>query len=1175
MPVWLVAGLALAYASFLYFIAHHADRRALIGMMTGPRPYTYALGLAVFCTSWTFYGSVGMAATRGLDFLTVYAGPILVFLLGYPLLKRIVTIGRNERTSSTADFIAARYGKNYGVALVATIICVVGIIPYIALQLQAVANSFDLLTNGVTAHTAAASTRSHEATVALPIALALGVFAILFGTRHADATEHQDGMFVAIAFESIVKFAAFVAVGTYALFLQGESAGDVVQWVGGDNAGVLARTSSLDTLLTLTLLSGLAILLLPREFHMMVVENRDLSELRAARWFFPAYLVGINLFVLPVAYAGLKEVGTLTAPDLYVIAVPLMRDSPSMAAIAFIGGLSAATAMVIVACVALAIMISNHIVLPYFISRQQHETADEFGDWGGLILQVRRAAIICVMLLAYLYYQASIQTQQLSQIGFLSFAAVAQLAPAFLGGLFWRNANARGAQCAMITGFGAWFVLLLLPTLTATPPIVTAEFVGAVVAAGLAEPAQAEALTGIDPFVSGTLISLALNFLAFVGGSLSRKPTPFERVQASVFIPDASANSGVMAFTRMRVTVGELRATISSYLGLEATTTSFEEYFRKQGIDPRADQLADGNLVRFAEQLLGRAVGSASARLILSLLTERRNAESPKTIQLLGEASEALQHNRGQLQTALDQVAQGICVFDADLRLTFWNRRMFELMDLPDRLQQVGTPLRDLTDAMIRADFLPQREAKTVLAKLSQPGARVRVEHSGNGRVIEIQTSPMPSAGLVATISDVTEAVRTADVLRRANEELEHRVATRTEELLSANEELARARMRADQANAGKTRFLAAAGHDILQPLNAARLYCAALLEGERSGPQSPALNNIDAALGSVETILSAVLEISKLDAGAMRARIAPFPAGKLLDSLRTDFAPAAAAKGLKLTVLPSSLLLNSDRDLLRRLVQNLVSNAIKYTRNGGVVVGIRRRGHEAVIEVVDSGIGMADADQTKAFQEFTRLDAGAREAGGLGLGLSIVERIAGVLGLSVQLRSVAGKGTRVSIIVPCATAQASAMAEPEHAPVAELRVTAGALVLCVDNDASILAGLEMLLSRWNCRPVTAMSGAEALTKLEALRETPDVALVDFHLAPDGGSDGETGLDVIALLRERFGTGLRACLVTADRGTQLARTAMDRDIDLLNKPVKPAALRAIINDAAPQRQAAE
>jgi PAS domain-containing protein len=314
-------------------------------------------------------------------------------------------------------------------------------------------------------------------------------------------------------------------------------------------------------------------------------------------------------------------------------------------------------------------------VLPFFISKQQAVSDDEFGDWGGLILQVRRAAITCVMLLGYLYYQASAQTLQLSQIGLLSFAAIAQLAPAFIGGLYWRNANARGAMLGMIAGFATWFALLLHPTLFGES-LAASLGGGTLVPAGLWTFGEAA-----SPFVSGTLASLAINLGFFVFGSLSRAPTAFERVQASVFIPDPQAGASSINFMRVRVTVAELRSTVASYLGEDPTRNSFEEHFRKLGIDPRNDQLADAQLVRFAEQLLGRAVGSASARLILSLLTERRNAESPKTIQLLGEASEALQHNRGLLMTALDQVAQGICVLDDDFRLAFWNRRLFDLLD--------------------------------------------------------------------------------------------------------------------------------------------------------------------------------------------------------------------------------------------------------------------------------------------------------------------------------------------------------------------------------------------------------------------------------------------------------------------------------------------------------------
>jgi signal transduction histidine kinase len=437
------------------------------------------------------------------------------------------------------------------------------------------------------------------------------------------------------------------------------------------------------------------------------------------------------------------------------------------------------------------------------------------------------------------------------------------------------------------------------------------------------------------------------------------------------------------------------------------------------------------------------------------------------------------------------------------------------------------------------------------------------------GLVIEVRADRMPGGGLVTTFTDITPSVKAAEALERANATLERRVRERTGELTRLNSELERAKAEADDANVSKTRFIAAASHDILQPLNAARLYVTSLAERQRAGHNSDLVRNIDASLEAVEEIFAALLEMSRLDTGAMQPEMTDFRIDELLARLAVEFAPLAHAKGLTLTFMPCGLAVRSDRRLLRRLLQNLVSNAIKYTPEGTVLVGCRRRGSRLRIDVYDTGIGIPHAKRRAVFKEFHRLDQGARVARGVGLGLSIVERIGRVLEAEVTLKSAFGRGSRFSVEVPQAAAGA-----PVTAPARSLRKSAagqliGTVVVCIDNEPAILDGMQTLLGGWGCRVVTAENLAQAQAAIESGSVEPDGLLVDYHL------DGANGVGAISELRRRHGRDLPAILVTADRSAHVREEARAAGIHILNKPVKPASLRALITQWRVQRVAAE
>ncbi|MGY8957556.1 MAG: histidine kinase, partial [Alphaproteobacteria bacterium] len=457
---WTILAASLGYIGVLFAIASWGDRKAeRRGTRVRPKPVVYALSLAVYCTSWTFYGSVGLASNSGYDFIPVYLGPVLLFTVGYVVLRKIVRIGKAENITTIADFIAARFGKSQALAAVVTLFVVVGILPYIALQLKAVSTSFNVLASyPEIIMPAGISGTPWWADTALVVALLMAIFAIMFGTRNVDATEHHEGMMRAIAFESIVKLVTFLAAGVFVTFFM--FAGPVDLMARASAIPAIAERFAFDIdaskWVTITLLSFAAIICLPRQFHVAVVENADESELKKAAWLFPTYLVAINIFVIPIAIAGLLLLdGRGVDADTFVLTLPMLAQQETLTLLVFLGGLSAATGMVIVATVALATMVSNDVVTPLFL-RYWRRGNRRTGDVGATLLNIRRLAMTAILLLAFAYYRVAGDGQALASIGLISFAGVAQFAPAIFGGIFWARASRVGALGGLCAGGVVW-----------------------------------------------------------------------------------------------------------------------------------------------------------------------------------------------------------------------------------------------------------------------------------------------------------------------------------------------------------------------------------------------------------------------------------------------------------------------------------------------------------------------------------------------------------------------------------------------------------------------------------------------------------------------------------------------------------------------------------------------
>lgn len=1123
-PMFSLATLALTafYMAALFGIAWWYERpqiKARRGMLG---PSLYALSLAIYCTSWTYYGAVGTAARDGWEYLPIYVGPILGLTLLLPLWRRIASAARRENVGSMADFISSRYGKSPALGAAVAGVAILGSVPYIALQLKSLSMAGEMITAGT-------PVAGSESLTVLVMAAVLAGFAILFGARRPDLTEHNRGLIQAIGIESIVKLAALLAVAVFAVFLLSASPS---RQAAADSLGQLGTWPEIDArFMAITLVATLAIFCLPRQFHVAFVEGGDPAQVRRARWIFPLYLILTTLAVLPLVAAG-GLFRPETNPDLLVLALPFGAGQGLLTAVVFVGGFSAATAMVIVEAVALSAMVSNNLVLPLMGAGRRRGAAQP--DMARALLNIRRLAIVALLLLAWLYYLAMDRSSGLAAIGLVSFAALAQLAPSLFGAVLWRGGRASGALAGLAAGMAVWAVMLAAPQLA--PGF------------GLNVPA----VLGLeDPFAAGVFLSLALNLGVFVLVSRARPPRLIDRVQARAFVdrlgPDWLEGRGGSA----GASVGDLRALVARFIGDERAERAFAAWARETDVRLKDADPADAALARAAERMLAGAVGAAAARRVLAAALAAGGRAPEDVVRMLDEASQAVQFNRDLLQTTLDNIDQGVSVVDEDLRLTAWNRRYVEMFGLPAGFVHVGLPVAAVyrLNAERGEAGVPDHEIDAwVERRLEALARRIPHDHEReqpDGRILRSSGAPIPGGGYATSYTDITALRRAARELEEANERLEARVADRTERLEEA-------RRQAEDATASKTRFLAAASHDLLQPLHAARLFIAALREdADLAGSSARGLaTNADRAIDSAHRLLTALLNLSKLEAGGVRPAVAPLALGGLFDELAREFAPVARAKGLTLTAAPSSLWIASDRDLLRSMLQNLIANAIRYTDRGRVLIGARRDGERVQILVSDTGRGIAEADRQAVFGEFVRLPGAPVDEPGAGLGLAIVQKLSDLLRHPLSLASRVGRGTTFRVAVPRAAArpEPEIMSDDRRLPLAGLRV------LCVDNEPAILDALTALLDRWGAQAVTARSVAEA----RAADGPFDAALVDLHL----GDDEPDGLAAVDVLRAQ---GVRRiALVTADTRDGLKEKAAAAGAVLLPKPVKPAALKAFL-----------
>ncbi len=1150
LSIGLIATVALLYMALLFAIAFYGDRRSK-PLSPRVRAWIYSLSLAVYCTSWTFFGAVGQAAEQLWSFLPIYLGPIILLLFAPWVLQKMVMISKQENITSIADFIAARYGKSQSLAVVVALICLVGVLPYIALQLKGIVLGVNLLIGA-----GASSTGTRAQDTALIVSLALALFTILFGTRNLDVTEHHRGMVMAIAFESLVKLLAFLAVGGFVTYGLYNGFGDLLDQARQSPAleTFWAEAINWPSMLVQTGLAMIAIICLPRQFHVTVVENTDPSDLRLARWVFPLYLVLAALFVVPIALAGQMLLPAGVIPDSFVISLPLAEAHPGLALLAFIGGASAATGMVIVASVALSTMISNDILLPWLLRRKNTERPFEaFRHW---MLTARRVSIVLILLLAYVCYRLLGSNASLATIGQISFAAIGQLAPAMFGALVWKQANRRGVFAGLIFGALIWFYTLIMPLVARSLDWPLESLPG--LAAVLHAPLGFE----VDALTRGVVLSLAGNFLLFAWVSYFSRTRVSEHWQAGRFIGQ-ELGSKPSNRSMLAVQVDDLLLLASRFVGEDRARQSFSRFAYRQGKDFNPSQPANSDWIAHTERLLAGVLGASSTRAVVKAAIEGREMQVEDVVRIVDEASEVLQFNRALLQGAIENITQGISVVDQNLRLVAWNHRYIELFDYPEGLIYVGRPIAEIIRFNAERGMLGDGDVEESVARrlfwMREGTAHTYERTFPNGRVIELIGNPMPGGGFVMSFTDITEFREAERALKEANEGLEQRVAARTFELSQLNQALTEAKRVAETANQSKTRFLAAVSHDLMQPLNAARLFSAALSHQDEVLPRETQelVQHLDSSLRSAEDLITDLLDISRLENGRITPNRTPFVLNTLFDTLGAELRVLATEQGIDFRLRGSRLRVDSDSKLLRRVLQNFVTNAFRYAQ-GRVLLGVRHLPGHLRLEVWDRGPGIPEDKRKVIFEEFKRLDSHqTRAEKGLGLGLAIADGLCRVLDHKLEVRSWPGKGSVFSVTVPLAPGAASTPATAVREP-ATLPLT-GSHVLCVDNEDSILTGMHSLLTRWGCQVWTARNRLECEHILdEGVR--PNLALIDYHL-----DEGETGTELMAWLRTRLGEPVPGVVISADGRPELIASIHAAGLDYLAKPVKPAALRALIS----------
>lgn len=1133
-----LAAISLLYLLILYSVGVFGRR---INARHSLAPWVFSLALSIYCTSWAFYGVTAQAVVNGWWLPPTYIGSFILFWLGFKLVARIAIACRRYRITSIADFIATRFGHSRLLAVLITVILFLAVMPYIALQLQAVATSINTLVGS--------ETGEHWYTdTGLYVCLWMAVFAMLFVSRSAKAHQPNPGLMTAIAFESLVKLLALLAIGAFVVWGMFDGFANIFALAAADPAVEKIQQQALPahTYWVHVLLGFAATLCLPRQFHVSFVENQRLSHLRSARWLFPLYLLLMGIFTLPLGLAGVMLLGEQANIDLVVLQLPLAANRTDIALLAYLGGFSAATSMVVVATVVLGILITNELLVPLLFGRKQLKASEQNPV---KIVTLRRAAMLSVLLLGFIYYRAVGSGTALAQLGLTAFALVAQLAPVLIISLFSRKINRRGAIAGLVTGALIWAYILLLPELVRAGLLSQQLLVEGPFGWSILSPQYFLGWQG-DSITLGVLLSLGCNLLMALVVSQFTQTGLSEYLQSGRFLRASRENT---TKPQLQLSVDDCFLLVKRFAGEREAHRLLQ---RNQRDSSNRQQQASVSLLQATERSLAAVLGGASMRLIMNAVSRHASLPMETVERFVDEAGQVFRFNQGLLLSTIDNISQGIAVVDADQRLIAWNRRYIAMFNYPDGLVEVGKPVAELLRFNLSRGLINNEDIEAEITKrigYLQQGSPYKVQRQQqDGRVLEIQGNPLPGGGFVTTYTDVSSFIAVQQQLEQSNQLLEQRVLERTQALQQLNSQLLLTQKQLEQSTQAKTRFFAAAGHDLMQPFNAAALFASLLRQKVTDTELQQLTTNLSHSLNSAEELLTAILDLTKLDSGIIKPHHQPVAIDQLFQDLVRDMAVLAEGKGLQFKVHSSQLMVNTDRKLLKRVLQNLLANAIRYTAAGRVVLGVKRHGQKLRLLVLDSGVGIAPEDQQRIFEEFQQ--GSQPDQKGLGLGLAIAHRISTMLQHDLSLHSIPGRGSCFSLTLPRLYNQVTLPSQ--IAPVADIRASfQGKKVLLLDNEPQLLQAVRSLLENWDCEVLALTQAAEVIHAVEQ-GYIPDICLFDFHL-----DNQETGIVVACTLTQRLALNCPIIINSADHDQQVREQALTNGFYFLLKPLKPAALK--------------
>jgi PAS domain S-box-containing protein len=965
--------LVLLYLVFLFLVAYYAEWREKSGRSLVSNAYVYSLSLAVYCTSWTFYGSVGKAATSGLSFLPIYLGPTLIAVLWPIVLRKIVRISKANRITTISDFIGSRYGKSLVLPAIVTAIAVFGIIPYVGLQIKAIMTTFTIMTGGEGA----------GAAVGLPITLILGLFTIVFGARQLVSSERHSGLVCAVAVESVVKLASFLIVGFFVAFVLFQGPGDIFGQIrNSPYSRLLALGPEGATPYTewfaLLILSMGAIMFLPRQFHMAVVENSDESHIGKASWLFPLYLFAINIFVLPIALGGLLSSGSQAGADYFVLTLPFQQGQIFLSLLAFIGGFSAAAGMVMVEVLALSTMVTNSIAIPSLMWFHDRPWFPR------VILSIKRSVILLIVFLGYLFATFFGEFYTLVDMGLQSFEIVTVFVPAFILGLYWKGGNKKGAVAGMAAGFLVLLYTLMVPLLMKAGIAKPGGIIATTAGMEFLNPEALFGVRGLGTWSHALFWSMLANVVLYVGVSVVTGRSKSEETQSLVFVESYQEAGGTGASSSYRLE--DIESILGRYLGQQEARDAVEQFLRDRNM--RRESLTARDLFDLrneAERILSGAVGAPIASIILEnriVLTEKEREELSESVRNI---SESLSLSRQELATAnrelnylkafreniIESAPIGIATVSAGYTVEYWNREM-ELITGIGRSEARGTPINVVLPWVSREN-------------LTEDNQKERTFQTGDFRTIKVVISPFkdPSGGLVIILEDITETKR----LERERKNI-----------------------------------LSMFAHDMKNPVVVSGGFLARLLSGKAgllSDKQKSYLELVKDELSRLQELIADFLEFSRFEAKECRPLRSPC---SLAAALRRHIAAArveAEKKDILLNLEMGSVPpeIGADPAMIDRVIVNLLDNAIKYTGQGGsVTLRLVNREKDIMVQVADTGPGIGEEHLPYLFDAFYRV---SRDTKGSGLGLSIAKTIIDAHGGRIWVESTPGTGSVFTFVLP------------------------------------------------------------------------------------------------------------------------------------------------------------